>query len=602
MEETLTLSRVIENINYVYGEKLVEAMLLLVLLETVALIVIYKKKPEWIKILKIGILVFSTLIGITLLSRSKIQEGYEKLRLNDTTCAFQEIYDAHGPDHMTWADTIIYEQHYYLTYGEKIEGYEDYDLSVVCDESLSRDFLQILACVIVFTLGFLITRAAFKGENELLAASLAAPVGAATLVVMTLLFIIFHIPYNGVSVGLFLLVTAALFIWYSLKTKLSVNKYTVIAETLGIMFVVTATFLKFYKLAGDARWQMLYARDLVTYHYLQEAFYQVATYGFLGTSLHAFGILLGGDMFYAYFTIIGISAIFIIIAANLVLVKDEKEKWLSFVFLGIGLFFLISNFDYLYYLEWLLSNCAVGVCILGIAVLTHLNLCKGKDVTLLISILSLVVITTRIEGVCYVVLLLSVPFVRKGSLKKTNIIVGCEIIIWQIIQFILTTGVGQDGWTPTTGIALVMAGAILIAEPFLNRIRFVEKVMKHYSFIYLILLLAIIIFGFLYDSNMASDNFTVFVSHFSVSKNSNSLAFWGFILVLLPLAVSNAIYERNSFLLIFGFYVLMVFGISIFRTGNPLHTGTSDSFRRVLSQIMPLAIWLVSDNAGKCRK
>ena len=45
MEETLTLTRVIENINYVYGQKLTIALFIFVLLEIVALIIISRKKP-----------------------------------------------------------------------------------------------------------------------------------------------------------------------------------------------------------------------------------------------------------------------------------------------------------------------------------------------------------------------------------------------------------------------------------------------------------------------------------------------------------------------------------------------------------------------------
>lgn len=602
MEETLTLARVIENINYVYGEKLVKALLVFVLLEIVALLIAIKKKPEWIKYIKGTVLVIATVSSLILLSRSRIQESFKKIELNNTTCSFQGVYDDHGPDHLTWADEKIYEQHYMDTYNKASEGIWDCDLSVVCKETTTRYLFQIVACVIVFLVGFAITRCAFKGDRELLSAALGIPVGAAVVVTMTLSFIVLHIPYHWSTVTVALLLVLGGTIWISTRNGLRINRYSLIGAIAGIAVIVLSAFLKFYKLAGDARWQMLYAKDLVTYHHLMEEFYQVATYGFLGTSLHAFGIIFGGDMLYAYFTVIGISAVAIIVSVTAVLLEEKRgERWV-YISLGLGILFLLINFDYLYYLRWVLSNCTIGVCLLAMVALLKLYLEKDYDVTLLIALLSFVVITTRIEGVCYVVLFLSIPFARTGLLKKINIIVGAEIIVWQLVQFVLTTGVGQDGWTPVTGVALSFAGALIIAEPFLIKIRFIERVMSHYKTIYVVLLLAIIGFGFAYDTAMATDNFAIFLSHFTTSKNSNSFVLWNFILLMFPLAVADSRQEENSCLIFVICYILMVFGISIFRTGNPLHTGTSDSFRRVLYQIMPLAVWLVSYHAGKCKE
>ena len=601
MEETLTLARVIENINYVYGEKLVKALFLFVLLEIVALVFITKKKPEWIKYLKLIVLGIATVTSLVMLSRSKVQEGFSKLELNNTTCAFKEIYDNHGPDHMTWADEIIYEQHYSMAYGVKSDSNKEYNLAVICEESISRNVLQTIACVVPMLIGFFIARCVIKKEHIILRAALSVPIGASVLVAITLFLIVFHIPYCWSTVLLLIALVLGAIIWCSYKNKLPIEKQEIVVLGVFILLAVLATQLKFYRLAGDARWQMLYARDLVTHHYLMEEFFQVATYGFLGTSLHAFGILLGGDMLYSYFLLIGLSAIAIIVSTTYVLSKDQSEKIVVYAFMLIGIVFLVTNFDYLYYTEWILSNGAVGVCILSIVALSYLHIEKGTDVTLMIALLSFAVITTRIEGVCYVVLLLSVPFKRVGELKKTNIIVGCEIIIWQIVQFVLSTGVGQDGWTKSTGVALSLVGIILMIEPYLINFKIIEKIMLHYKIVYGVLFVFILFLGFVHDETMTLDNFVVFLSHFTVSKNSNSFALWGFILVLLPIAIRGALQEKDSILLVPIFYILLVLGISLFRTGNPLHTGTSDSFRRVLCQVMPLTVWLVTYYAGKSK-
>lgn len=598
MEETLTLSRVIENINYVYGEKLVKALLLFVLLEIVALVFISKKKPEWMKYWKLVVLAVATVTSLLFLSRSRIQEGYSKIELNDTSCAFKEVYDEHGVDHRTRVDGLIYDWHYMQKYGAVMDSHEDMDESVICEESVSRYFMQFLACSIVFLVGTLVSRCVFKEKKEFLSSALAVPIGMSVFVVATLFLIIFNVPYTWVSMAIILLFIAIIGIYYSVKNKITINKYTVICTAIWLAIIALSTVLKFYRLAGDARWQVLYARDLAAYHHLQEPFFSVTTYGFLGISLHAFSTLFGCDMLYAYFLVTGISAIAIIFATTRELLDDKSQK-LTYVFMSIGALFLITNFDYLYYLEWILSNCGVGVCLLAVTALTYLYLEKNIESTLLIALLSFVVITTRIEGVCYAVLLLSIPFIREGLLKKTNIIIGTEIIAWQIVQFFLSDGVGQDGWTRTTGVALSLVGAILIAEPYLVKIKLIEKIMKHYWIVYTVLLLCVITFGLAYDKVMTMDNFNIFLSHFTVSKNSNSLALWGFILGILPLAVMGGVKEKNAMLSVFMLYILMVFGISIFRTGNPLHTGTSDSFRRVLSQIMPLAVWLTCLYAGK---
>lgn len=599
MEEALTFTRVIENINYVYGERLVKFLLLLVLLETVALIVISKKRIQWIKYFKIIVLVIATFIGITFLSRARIQDSYSKIGLNDTTCAFKEVYDDHGQKNMSWADYLIYGQHYADKYGTDYIDDGNLDLSVICEESGLRDFSQIVACFVIFSVGFIIARCKLNGKNEIFAASLAPIVGAAVIVAMTILFIVFRIPYHWSTVGIFLVALTAFFIWYSIRNRLSIKKGTVTSTLIGLVLIVLSTLMKFYKLAGDARWQQLYAVDLVEHKHLMEEFYQVATYGFLGTGLHAFGNLFGNDMLYAYFLLIGLSAILMLFLGTLILVERDDNRRIVFLFLGLGTFFLLTNFDYLFYLSWILSNCSVGVCILAIVALTYLNLKKETDVTLLIALLSMVVITTRIEGVCYVALLMSVPFNREGALKKVNFAVGFEIVVWQIVQFILTTGVGQDGWTPVKGIGLLLVGIIVMAEPYLLKIKLVDGLVKYYRIAYVVILLCVIGIGFIYDPTMASDNFTVFLSHFTVSKNSNSLALWAFLLLLLPLAVRNCVREKDNLLIVVLCYILMVFGISIFRTGNPLHTGTGDSFRRVLCQIMPLAMWLVTYYAGK---
>ena len=597
MEETLTLARVIENINYVYGEKLVKALFLFVLLEIVALVFITKKKPEWMKYLKMVVLCVATMFSLMMLFRSRIQEGYRKIELNDTTCAFQEVYDAHGEEHRTMVDTQIYDWHYSEKYDEMPDTYEQFDLTVACTESAGRNFIQMLACSVIFLMGFFAVRCALGGRYENLSFALAAPFGASILVAITLLLIVLNIPYNRVSIFIFIALIIGLVAWITVKKQLSIKKTSVIYIITGLATIVASTILKFYRLAGDARWQVLYARDLAHYHHLQEPFFSVTTYGFFGISLHAFGTLFNVDMLYAYFLLIGLSAIATVIAVTSILLEG-KRKMMTYPFLGMGILLLITNFDYLYYLEWILSNCAVGVCLLAIMALTYLNIKKGTEVTSLIALFSFVVITTRIEGVCYVVLLLSIPFVRTGSLKKVNVIVGGEVIGWQVVQAFLSTGVGQDGWTPLKGVALSMAGLLLILEPYIIKVDLFKKIMKHYNVVYAILLICIIGLGLAYDRTMAIDNIIIFLSHFTVSKNSNSLAFWSFVVLLFPLAIYYGNKEKDNCMTAFILYILMAFGISIFRTGNPLHTGTSDSFRRILYQIMPLALWTVTYYAG----
>lgn len=620
MEETLTFARVIENINYVYGEKLVKAILLFFVIEVFVYTFLLCKKPDMIK--KFRIVIFSIAIAISaiLAWRAHPYVAYDKFQCSDTICSAKYILNQKDYDKFNWADSNIYRYHYYKQHPDELSG-EDFetkfgsgkshlelDESVLCEDKGIDYAKQSLACFLIYAVGFFLVKCVLLDKNKLFAGFLAVPIGASVIVALTVSFLIFHIKYSFVSFFCGLLLVS-LGIYLFLKHKhVRWDRSVTVTLLIALIVIVLATYVRFYQFSGDSRWQLIFAMNLLDEGLFSKwSFAQATTFGFFGISLHALALLFGTDYLYAYYLIMGLAGVGIFLSSAYLFSDEFEKKKTVFLYL-VGLVILLFNFDFEYYSFSVLSNASMGVCMLAIVVLTLFEIKYKKNVSLLLALISFVLLTTRIEGVCYVVLFMGIPFEREMGLKQATIISGVEIIIWQIAQFFYSDGSGVDGWTPTMGVALMFVGLLLIAEPYLVKFELFRKIGRYYKVMYIVGLLAIICFGFYYDMIMASDNFVVFLSHIAVSKYSNSLSIWVFLLYLLPFAIVSSLKEENSILIIIFAYFLMVFGISIFRTGNPLNTEISDSFRRIICQMMFMAVWLIlyyaGDYEGKniCRK
>lgn len=586
----------------VYGKKPLVMVLVFVLLEIVGIIIISHRFSQYISVTKRIVVIFAFLLSFCLFLHAIPNADYHKVIRKGSVCSIEkELIDIKGEPDKRLPESlgVIYQQHYFEKYGKKADLCEEYDYSVICEDSLQHYAKQALLCFVVLVLGYLFTRAVLRCEDCVMNTLLASHMGVGMVVFLFMISMICQLHIKEVSVLMVVMILMSLLILWNKRLKINVTKKDIFAIGVLLLASVGASLFKWFKFAGDCIIQLENAVAFLNAGTLGESFTLASTFGFFGTALHGVAIVVGEDYFYSIYLILNVSSVGVAVYAlkKLCDTTHKKNKVYFFIVVVSNFCVLLLNFDFENYCVWILSNAPIAGYLLIIVVCSFLMKKNNYEMSWIVAVASFTIMVTRVEGVCYVILFLLIPLERRGELKKSSIIVGSEIIIWQIVQFCFYNGsIGGTSWSPKRGLAFSTIAVFLIAFQFIesNRAKIVEYMKKYYIYFFLVALLLVIVYAFCANREFALETSRIFIAHLSVSRYSNSLAYWLYFIMITPLLIIDKPEEIEMGLAFVLGYYLLIFGISLFRVGLPFHVQISDSLRRMMFQGQMFFTFIVS--------
>lgn len=487
---------------------------------------------------------------------------------------------------------------------------EGVDLLAYAEKGSYREVKQTFIILLLVLIGSVIVLPLWGRDYPYLALLSSLPVGAAVWCIACVLFMVFNIPYNVITV----LTCTVLGAGIRLFRKW--NKFKELDRTacfnFALLAVVTTVFFACFKICNvyaDSVTRCTYAYRMAIFGSLRDVLENIAPFGMLEPMIMSMGYLFKCDAVYVFYPLMAISGIGIM-CAGLYYVNGRKDNYMAAAILGAGMVLLFSNFDYVLSTVLMAVHGPTAVYFLMFFVFIimkkQMNIEKYEWI---VVIAATVILLTRIEGAVYIMFFLALSLgIEDEILKLDKVIpaVAGVLITWNVFQMIM---IGRDGnpmfWTPERG-ALLIAGALFVVVaawlfrrpwPWLNYVK------KHY-FLYLaggiclVTLLAVIFV----KRDVASINLPVYLSHFSNNEGMNNRinagAIWTFILLLCPIVIKSGRKAAGYTVSMLVGYIVLIYFICLFRDGAPLHYGYYDSGRKTLVQIMPAAIWLLAYSAG----
>lgn len=583
----------------VYGRATIFSLLLFVLIEIVAFLYIWKNRKYEIVVVKRIVIVSGFLLSIILFFAAMHNSDYHKVFTRGSVCSLEKTFDElkdGSSDELCEAMRLVYQEHYLKKYGEPMDGSEGYDETVMCDDSLVHSCRQTLLCLFVVLFGYAFSRATLKINESFLPLCLAAPMGVGIVVIIFILNLLVGFQLTRATLIVISTLMAVLLLACNHLRIKKISRYDIVSVILIALFSVGATIIKWFKFAGDCQIQLNNAVLYLKEGGLGTQFTEASTFGFLGTALHSVALLIGEDYFYSIYIVVSISVLGLMWISLKEFMGNEVRSFDAILIILPSLITLLLNFDYECYNIWILSNSSIAVYLCIIVICTFLAEIKDMDTSWIIVVASFSVIITRVEGVCYVLLFLLIPLCRVANLKKANILVGVEIIIWELAQALHYSGsIGGESWDIKKGLAFSTAALLLVLWQFVSEkdIIIVKWINHYYYLFYIIGLVGIILYAFCSDMGFSIETSKVFLSHLMVSRYSNSLGYFSFMIMLSPLLFINKSENLKQGLTFIIGYFLLVFGVALFRVNNPFHIQISDSLRRMIFQGMPFTTWVM---------
>lgn len=487
---------------------------------------------------------------------------------------------------------------------------EGVDLLAYAEKGSYREVKQTFIILLLVLIGSVIVLPLWGRDYPYLALLSSLPVGAAVWCIACVLFMVFNIPYNVITVLTCTVLGAGIRVFRKW------NKFKELDRTacfnFALLAVVTTVFFACFKICNvyaDSVTRCTYAYRMAIFGSLRDVLENIAPFGMLEPMIMSMGYLFRCDAVYVFYPLMAISGIGIM-CAGLYYVNGRKDNYMAAAILGAGMVLLFSNFDYVLSTVLMAVHGPTAVYFLMFFVFIimkkQMNIEKYEWI---VVIAATVILLTRIEGAVYIMFFLALSLgIEDEILKLDKVIpaVAGVLITWNVFQMIM---IGRDGnpmfWTPERG-ALLIAGALFVVVaawlfrrpwPWLNYVK------KHY-FLYLaggiclVTLLAVIFV----KRDVASINLPVYLSHFSNNEGMNNRinagAIWTFILLLCPIVIKSGRKAAGYTVSMLVGYIVLIYFICLFRDGAPLHYGYYDSGRKTLVQIMPAAIWLLAYSAG----
>lgn len=479
-----------------------------------------------------------------------------------------------------------------------------------------KKFKQIIAMLLLLVIGLTFTLAIWGERYPILAFFLGLPVASASICIYGIVLMVLNIPFNYYTVfgGSVLFVGICLYknknVYKKLDWKLLLN---FMLASIGVV-----TFLVYAEvcyMTTDSIVKCIMAYRLAKFGTIQDILVYAVPYGMLEPIVMSIGYMIHSDLLYTFYPLMIISGGGIMYAG--IYYSDKKFNIMSMLTLGCGIILLMSNQDFLLSGFYVLSHGLIAVYTLIFVVFVvmkrQVNIAWFEEMEIIVLTIILV---TRVEGALYVLFMLAVSMgIENENLKmrKSNIIMAIIIAAWNVYQMIYSKqGVNTYFWRADRGILLIGASIVALVGTLLmdKRWKALDYIRKYCFFI---MMMGIIGFGGLVvvflKRSLASVDFPVYVAHFfGVEYDNNSAALWIFVLLLCPVILS--MWKRTSgyaLTTVLG-YIILIFVIVLFRNDGalggdlPLHTGFTDSARRMIVHIMPTAVWLLAYCAGESER
>ena len=466
---------------------------------------------------------------------------------------------------------------------------------------------QIILLLVFFIIGFIPCTILFKGRMRALSIFLSFPVGISIATIVGVIFIIFGIPYRRISLLIACVLVFALEMFFALKKRedfdlLVAAKSLCAAAVLDIIVVE----LKLFKFCTDSAHKMWCAYVLAEGKASKgDLLAMCLPWGMLEPIVHAIGWRFKSDIVYGIYLGTFICSIGIIVSAAYYLAKKENKTAVVILSIICAAIYASNNDAFIIGI-WAHGNGPTGCMILSMLITVYVSLEKKLPTKWLATMLGFTVIVTRVEGGIYVSLLLlllcGISNSKENGEKfiRFNIIVSIEIMLWQVLNIVITTGhiaeENEEYWTPEKAILLlIVSGMTIILTAFMNSEHKVVKIVRanYYKFAMGVGILAVVAM-YIINTDVAYDTAKVFIRHFATSRMSNSGVLWSFTFAILPLLLTCKKKKARFLIAFVADYVMLQFLLYCVRDqADPIHILIGDSCRRTLQQILSTSMAII---------
>ena len=474
--------------------------------------------------------------------------------------------------------------------------------------TISNRIIQIVAIMILSILGALITLPLWGERYPFVAVVLSLPIGAVIWSAIGTLITSLGLRITIGSMALFFIcLFLPFFLLYREHYRKVKFKSVVMWSLPYFVSIVYFSYLGVILTSSDSLCKCKYGLKLAIGGISNYQYTDMASFGMIEPYIHALGYMLGGDFVYAVYPLFYVIAITVLIYGIVVLVSRisfGEGKSIITALSALGVFVLLINSDYRYGAFFVLSHDIVTMYFLIIFVFLILRSEDGfEHYGVILSLASLAIIITRVEGIIYALFLLTVIVGYCGGdvyIRRTGIVICAISFMWIFIQLLHFDGDSASYFfTPSkavilTGGTIVCAAGLLLYDKFLLIKAFLNDDRYPYAYVALLAIVTTA-FAVFYNPSMALKNIPIYFSHLSsyLEYGNNSGYLWVFVVLSLgALTVINNDVGKLMYNTVMG-YLLLIFLIFIFRKDIEIHVWWWDSGRRVLVHMMPTAIWLV---------
>lgn len=470
-----------------------------------------------------------------------------------------------------------------------------------------KSLKQVVALFALVIVGLLIVLPLWGKDYPILAFSLCFPIGVASWCICGLLFMVFSIPYNLYTMWGCLAILTGGWIFKNWRVCLKLNWQLLLNFMLiAVGIIVLLVYSKICFMTSDSIGKCVMGYRLAQFGSIRDILGDVAPYGILEAMVISIGYMVNCDLLYSFYPLMALSGISVMCVGThyINIRKNSKDRYMSKVILGGGVIFLLTNYDFLLSIFYVMSHGSIAVYMLiSIVFIIMKRQFSIPGFEYILMLAGTMILITRVEGAIYVLFVLVAALGIENQylkMKKVNIVMSLIIIMWNCFQIFVTGTNGDPAfWTPEKGVLLIVGAiATLTGTLIIDKEWGIMQYLKSHYFSLLILAIGIgVIVAAFFNRDMASINLSMYASHFSNSaqNNTNAAALWTFVLLLCPIVVIKGREVGKYAITYVGGYLIFVYFISLFRTGLPIHLGYTDSSRRMLVHIMPTAIWLLAN-------
>lgn len=515
----------------------------------------------------------------------------------------------------TWksADTIVCikanNQVYFLSKnllddianGDYVKDYldekdlEKNDISFMNKLRGERGINQVILLMIIFLLGLGVCLISFKGRNNWLIFFMAFPIGVAMVCSVFIVSIIAGLPFRKITISIIFILMLSIIAVIIRMRHIEIKKELLLKQ-LGVFSLLSVFFvyMKFFYMTADSFAKTINGVRLAEFNMSKKAIIGgFMEYGMLEPIINGIGWKFHVDFMYALYILMPVCSLGII---GYGMMRSRKSNPLLGVITFVCCIFLVTNYDFVVVGTWILSNGTMATMFLTLVLVIFLKINEDERANFIIAMISLCVGVTRLEGGCYLCLIGAlICGVNKVIDKHTNmnLFMGIPLLIWQISLWFLNRE-DEIFWNRNQSI-IVMAGSLLIMVwPYILRIniKLMRLLNRYYYEVFLIALGVSCCLMYYFGPELSKNTAAIILRHFATSYESNSGGLWGFYFLMVPICFIDKTKEKAFSLSLVVDYILLSYLIFSVREGFPIHFGPGDSCRRVIQQIIPLAMFL----------